>query len=744
MKNSDEIDFRNCMQNRELSWLKFNERVLEESNYKGNPPFERLKYISIFCSNLDEFFMVRVGSLTDYMLYAPKYFDNKTGMTARQQLDAIFLETASLYALKDRYYQSLMEELNSHGVEHLKMSDLSTTEGKDIEKHFVRNIQPLLSPQIIDNRHHPFPHIENLKLYIAVTLEHKSSPLFGLIAVPKTLDRLFMLEGGCRYVLLEDLICHFSHLVFKPYKVLEKTILSVTRNADINVEQEAALDEDIDFRQFMQKLVKKRNRLTPVRLELQYDVSKAFRAFFYEKLNLIEKQVYLVSSPLDISYYFSMEDKLKTGGRKDLFLPAHIPYDVFPADKRNHLIKEVFKRDVFFSFPYESILPFLEMIRRAADDPKVLSIKITLYRLDFQSRLADALIRAAENGKEVIVLMELQARFDETNNIEWSVRLEEAGCRIIYGISGYKVHSKICLITRRESGKIQYITQIGTGNYNEKTVKLYTDFSLVTSNQEIGKDAVTFFNSLSLGDVSEGYEHLWVAPACYKQNIIRYIEDEEDKAKNCEDAQIIIKCNSLTDKEIIIKLIEASQSGVKISLIIRGICCLIPRIPEFTHNISVISIVGRFLEHTRVFCFGTGQSSKVYISSADLMTRNTERRIEIACPIYDTKIKTRICEMLDMMLKDNSKAWEHYSNGRYILRSAPVDMVVNSQEAFIDQARTDSVKAVGTPVRKKHYNKNTDTLPAVPYVGKSLLTLIGSLLKRMNANRNNVVSYNQH
>jgi len=730
MKNAEKREYRVCMQNRELSWLKFNERVLEESNFKGNPPFERLKFISIFCSNLDEFFMVRVGSLTDYMLYAPKYFDNKTGMTAGQQLDAIFHETASLYALKDRYYHSVMEELGSHGVEYLKMNDLSTAEGKEIEKHFVRSILPLLSPQIIDNRHHPFPHIENLKLYIAVTLEQKNKVLFGLIAVPRTLDRLFMLEGECRYVLLEDIIFHFAHLVFKPYKVLEKTVLSVTRNADINVEQEEALDEDLDFRQFMQKLVKKRNRLTPVRLELQYDVTKTFREFFYEKLDLLEKQVYLVSSPLDISYYFSLEDRLRTKGRIDLFAPTHIPHEVFPAEFKGSLMKRVFKKDVLFSFPFESMVPFVEMIRQAADDPKVLSIKITLYRLDFRSRIADSLIRAAENGKEVIVLMELQARFDETNNIEWSIRLEEAGCRVIYGLSGYKVHSKVCLLTRRESGKIQYITQIGTGNYNEKTVKLYTDLSLVTSNQEIGEDAVTFFNSLSLGSIREGYERLWVAPACYKQNIIQCIEDEEGKAGKGEDAQIIIKCNSLTDKEIIIKLIEASQSGVKISLIVRGICCLIPRIPGFTHNISVISIVGRFLEHTRVFCFGTGQSSKVYISSADLMTRNTERRIEIACPVLDPIIKNRICEMLDTMLKDNSKAWEHYSNGRYILRNAPADMIVNSQEICIEQARTESVKAASAPDRNKHNKSSADTLPVVPFVSKGLKAIFGRFLKR--------------
>jgi len=687
MRKTDQKGIADCFQNRELSWLKFNERVLNEANCTAIPPLERLKFISIFCSNMDEFFMIRVGSLTDLMLFVPGYFDNKTEMTAEQQLDAVFQQTASLYTLKDRCFHSVMVELGRHGIHHMKMCDLNNVQLSEVEKHYQLHIMPLLSPQIIDNRHHPFPHIENLRLNIAVRLENKKSSLYGLIPVPSTLKRVFLFDGGCRFVLLEDIILHFSDLAFEPYKVLEKTILSVTRNADISTEVDDATDEDIDYRQVMKRLVKKRMRQMPVRMEIQNEVGKVFKAFFLKKLNLKEEQVFFSESPLDATYSFMLEEKFRSEGREKLFMPTHIPFDGFSADIKNNLIKRVLRKDCLLSFPYVSMSPFLEMIRQSADDPAVLSIKITLYRIDFQSRLADSLTRAAENGKEVVVLMELRARFDETNNIEWSHRLEEAGCKIIYGLPGYKVHSKICLITKREHGKLLYITQIGTGNYNEKTAKLYTDLSLITANQSIGADAATFFNNLLLGSISGEYSSLWVAPSAYKVNIIRCIEEEKRRAHNGDVAEIMIKCNSLSDKEIIIKLIEASQSGVKITLIIRGICCLIPHIPELTHNITVVSIVGKFLEHSRVFCFGTGDRKKVYISSADLMTRNTERRVEIACPVLDADIKQQICDMLEIMLMDNTKAWEQFSDSRYIARLAPSDLVINSQYILIEQAR---------------------------------------------------------
>jgi polyphosphate kinase len=669
--------------------------------------------------------MIRVGSLTDYMLFAPEYFDNKTGMTAEQQLEAIFKQTTSLYALRDRYFFTVIEVLSQFGIKHLKMRDLTQSERKKIEKQFIWDIMPLLSPQIIDSRH-PFPHIDNKQLHIAVVLEYKNKSSFGLIAVPITLERIIFIEGTSHFVLLEDVIYYFSHIAFKPYKVHNKTVLAVTRNADINTEQ-GLLDEGIDYRQFMQKLIKKRQRLTPVRLELQYAVKNAFIEFFCEKLNLKDTQVFLSSTPLDLTYCQKLEEKIEIENRKKLVRSSHIPYDSYHADKKISMMKHVQKKDILLSHPYESISPFLEMIKQVAEDPTVLSIKITLYRLDAQSKLAESLICAAENGKEVIVLMELRARFDEANNIEWSQRLDEAGCRVIYGPSGYKVHSKICLITKKESGKIQYITQIGTGNYNEKTAKQYTDISLITANQEIGKDAAIFFNNLLLGNLEGEYTHLWVAPNYYKQNILQFIEMEKKKVEKGESGQIIIKCNSLTDKDVILKLIDASQSGVKISLIVRGICCLIPHVPQLTENITIISIIGEFLEHSRIYCFGTGENKKIYISSGDLMTRNTERRIEISCPVLDGELKQRIFEMLETMLMDNTKAWEHFSDGSYVLRNSPVDLIINSQKIFTEQARAKVVYTLDKDMQK---TKGKSTSYNITYLRKRVKDI---LLKILNS-----------
>ena len=694
-KESRIIDYSICMQNRELSWLKFNERVLEESTYMANPPLERLKFVSIFCSNMDEFYMVRVGSLTDFVLFAPEYYDNKTGMTAQEQLDAIYAQTSSLCARKDRYFADVMDELRRHDFHHLKIDDLDSSELKSLEKHFTREIAPLLSPQIIDSRD-PFPHIDNKRLHVAVSIEHKSKPTFGLIPMPTALDRLhFLDEEGARFLLLEDIICYFSHLVFKPYKVQEKTILAVTRNADTSMEEINAVDEDIEYSQLMQKLLKKRMRLSPVRLELQYPVNDDFKSFFLEKLNLEEKHFFMSTAPLDLSYCYALEEKAYLGGRKDLVRQPHTAADVYAPAQKAQLMRTIQRKDMLFSYPYENISTFFELLRQAAEDPTVLSIKITLYRIDFQSKLAETLMRAAENGKEVIVAIELRARFDEENNIAWAKRLYEAGCRVVYGPAAYKMHSKICLITRRDHGKVQYITQIGTGNYNEKTAKLYTDLALVTANQDIGEDAARFFNNLLLGNSLDGdYAYLWVAPNRFKQQIIELIDKEQRKARGGETGTILIKCNSLTDREIIIKLIEASQSGVKISMIVRGICCLIPRIPGYTDNITIISIVGTFLEHSRIYCFGEGDDRALYISSADLMTRNTERRVEIACPIFDPDIRQRIFDMLDIMLVDNTKAWEQFSDGRYVLRGIDSDFTVNSQETQVQQIRTQALLAI--------------------------------------------------
>ncbi|MCL2768281.1 MAG: polyphosphate kinase 1, partial [Synergistaceae bacterium] len=532
------------MQNRELSWLKFNERVLHEANRIEAPLLERLKFISVFTSNLDEFFMIRVGSLTDYALFDKKYSDNKTGMTAREQLSEVFRATAPLYALEERAFSSIMEGLARHGICLLKMKDLNTAELKTLKKHFTQDIMPLLSPQIIDSRH-PFPHLMNKQIHIAVTLENKKGVLFGLIAMPAEMERMVFLSDGYRFVLLEELIWYFSEIVFGIYKVLDKNIIAVTRNADINMEER--LDEDIDYRLHMKNLLKKRQRLSPVRLELAHPANRELLEFLCEKLSLNLSQVFYSAIPLDLSFCLSLEQIIDKETLKRLVWPVHVPAETLPLDKKGNMLKLAQGKDLLFSYPFESISSFLSLIRQAAEDASVLSIKITLYRIDVQSKLAESLILAAENGKEVIALLELRARFDEKNNIEWANRLEEAGCRIIYGLVGHKVHSKVCLITRKEFGKIQYITQIGTGNYNEKTAKQYTDLSLITANQDIGRDAADFFGNLLLGNLEGEYGHLWVAPGSFKNNVLQCIEDERQKSLNGESGVIIIKCNSLTD-----------------------------------------------------------------------------------------------------------------------------------------------------------------------------------------------------
>jgi len=670
------------MQNRELSWLKFNERVLLEANRTDMPLLERLKFISIFLSNLDEFFMIRVGSLSDSVLLGNKLSDNKTGMSAQEQLDEIYRAITPLYALVGHAFSSVTNGLSKHGVEFVSVSDLSGNELKALKNHFTYNIMPLLSPSIIDSKH-PFPHIQNMQRHIAVTLEKKKGTTFGLIAVPTELDRLILLDGkGYRFVLLEELILFFTDLAFGTYGVLEKIIIAVTRNADFEAEEEL-IDEGIDFRQHMKILLKKRQRLAPVRLELVGSTSPEMLDFLCLKLFLTPAQVFYSTAPLDLSFSHNLGRYFDNETYERLVWPAHVPVNPLPPAKRGNMLKLAAEKDMLFNFPYESITPFLSLMRQTAEDPSVLSIKITVYRLDAQSKLAESLILAAENGKEVIVLMELRARFDESNNIEWASRFEEAGCRIIYGLVGYKCHSKVCLITRKVSGKLQYITQVGTGNYNERTAKLYSDLSLVTANQEIGRDAATFFSNMLIGNLEGIYTHLWVAPNGFKSNVLKAIEVERQKALRGEVGKIIIKCNSLTDKEVIEKLVEAGDSGVDISMNIRGICCLIPQIPGVTDNIRVFSIVGKFLEHARIFCFGEGSDIKLYISSADLMTRNTQRRVEVACPILDPELQKRILWILDVLHNDETNAWDLYSDGRYILRqSIDSDNPRNSQEIF--------------------------------------------------------------
>ncbi|MCL2078928.1 MAG: polyphosphate kinase 1 [Oscillospiraceae bacterium] len=679
------------MQNRELSWLLFNERVLLQANRVETPLLERLKFISIFSNNLDEFFMIRVGSLTYSKLIDGKIGDDHTGMTAKEQLLAIFHAVTSLYTLSDDAYRAVMDSLKKRKIELISMSDVSDAELKKLRQYFTHNILSILSPSIIDPKH-PFPHIQNKQLHIAVTIEKRKGSTFALIAVPSNTERLIFLDAS-RFVLLEDLVLHFASLVFANYQISEKCVIAVTRNADFDSAAEL-LDEDMDFRQHMKALLKKRQRLAPVRLEVSGSMSKEMLNFLCEKLTLKPSQVFRPKTPLDLSFGLTLHRHFDRQITTPLLWPAHIPAYSLPRADRADMLKRAYGGDILLSYPFDSMSAFLSMIRQAVDDLSVLSIKITLYRIDAQSKLIESLISAAENGKEIIVLMELRARFDESNNIEWANRLEDAGCRVIYGLVGYKCHAKVCLITRKDSdGEISYITQIGTGNYNELTAKLYTDLSLITSNQEIGKDAAAFFSNMLTDNLSGQYSHLWVAPNSFKSNMLSAIDNEIKKAASGGHGKITIKCNSLSDIDIINKLVDAGNSGVEVLMNIRGICCLVPGIAGITENIQAVSIVGRFLEHTRVFCFGVGDEEMIYISSADLMTRNTLRRVEIACPILDPSVKAQIRQMLDIIFSDNMDAWVLKEDGSYALRDfSDSDHQMSSQEKLRGDAESHAAR----------------------------------------------------
>lgn len=690
-----------CLQNREVSWLMFNRRVLEQANCVSMPLLERLKFISIFTTNLDEFYMVRVGSLTDSAQFSPNTRENKTGCTPSEQLLEINKNVLPLYDLRSLYFSAIMSRLERYGLHHCSLSLPDPEQEEYLRGFFQNSILPMLSPQIIDNRH-PFPHIANKQLHVAVSLEKKNKHLYGIIAVPQNLDRIVRFgEKGQQFVLLEELIYHFADLIFTLYKVTERTILAITRNADISTEEEL-LDEDIDYRKHMSKMIQNRRRMAPVRLELQNKIGDAFLNFLCEKVSLQTRHIYVSQTPLDFTYIFQLGALLDEKDKARLSWESFLPHEKYKLDRKTSVLKYVQKKDMLLSLPYESMSPFLLLIHQAAEDPGVVSIKITLYRLARQSKLAEYLILAAENGKEVVVLMELRARFDEQNNIEWANRLEEAGCRVIYGPAMYKTHSKICLITKREFGKVSYITQVGTGNYNESTAKLYTDLSLITANPLIGYDAANFFNNMLLGNLEGDYRYLWTSPQRLKQNFMECVQGEIDKVRQGLPGSIVAKCNSLTDKDIILQLLEASRQGVKITLIIRGICCLLPQIPDFTENIRIISIVGRFLEHSRVYCFGTGPDMRLFISSADLMTRNTERRVEVACPVYDAQLRQKIYKMLEYMMEDNVKAWELFSDGEYRLRQPNMKPEINAQ-ALMMAADWDGDFLTDTPAHQNHF-----------------------------------------
>ena len=669
--------------NRELSWLKFNERVLEEAENPEVPLCERLTFASIYQSNLDEFFMVRVGSLYDQTLLDKKIRENKTGMTSQEQIDAILKRTKQINKRKEAVYEELMERVAEQGIRILRFNELDEEGAAYLERYFESEIAPLISPTVVGRRQ-PFPFLRNKEIYAVAVLGSKgkkdrlgiipcTSNIFGrLIAVPG-------MQGT--YMLAEELILHFAPAVFKGYKIKSKSLLRITRNADIDAD--ALYDEDLDYREFMEGLIKQRKKLAPIRLELSRDIDKKGIVVLCEYLELDESHVFISSTPLDLSFVFQIQDLLRK--HTELYFPKRTPQRSNQFQDGKSIIEQIREEDKLLSYPYESIRPFLHLLTEAAEDPDVISIKMTLYRVAKQSKVVEALIEAAENGKEVVVLVELRARFDEENNISWSRLLEDAGCQVIYGLDDYKVHSKLCLITRKNGGQVEYITQIGTGNYNEKTSRLYTDLSLMTANVEIGLEASNVFQALSKGEVVEHSEHLLVAPKCLQNKVLAMLDEEIAHARNGEEAYAGFKLNSLTDKKIIDKLIEASEAGVKIDMVVRGICCLIPGVEGKTENIRIISIVGRFLEHSRIYIFGNSKRRKYYIASADFMTRNTVRRVEVAAPIYDERLQNKLQDMFDIMLADNQKARYLDAEGNYhrvINEEAPL----NSQEYFYAQA----------------------------------------------------------
>ena len=676
--------------NRELSWLKFNERVLEEAENPENPLCERLTFASIYQSNLDEFYMVRVGSLVDQMLLAKDIRENKTNMTPEEQLDAILARTKKLNRKRDVVYEEIMENLEQYGVHMLNFHKIEKEDRNYLERYFEAEVAPVISPSIVGKRQ-PFPFLRNKEIYAVVVLEtKKGKEKLGIIPCSSTgIQRLIPVPGKTgTYMLSEELILHFVSKIFKGYHIKAKSLLRITRNADIDAD--ALYDEDLDYREFMVELIKARKKLAPIRLELSREMDGDVVETLCEYLEVDKNYVFRGDIPLDLSFVFQIQDGLRK--RTELFYEKRISQKSPLFNSHEPILDQIAKKDRFLSYPYESIKPFLTMLHEAANDEDVVSIKMTLYRVAKQSKVVEALIEAAENGKEVFVLVELKARFDEENNIGWSRLLEDAGCHVIYGLDGYKVHSKLCQIMKKKDGNVEYYTQIGTGNYNEKTARLYTDLSLMTADPKIGTEAARVFQALAMGETVEDMEHLLVAPRCLQNKVLAMIDEEIEHAKAGEQAYIGLKMNSLTDKRIMSKLVEASCAGVHIDMVIRGICCLIPGVKGQTENIHIISIVGRFLEHSRIYIFGTQERARIYISSADFMTRNTLRRVEVAAPIEDPDIRMQIQEMFVTMLSDNRKARIMNNKGNYKIEPSD-NAPLNSQEVFLQQAYDNAAPA---------------------------------------------------
>lgn len=703
------------MQNRELSWLDFNKRVLDQGADPTVPLLERLNFISIFWSNLQEFFMVRVGSLTDLSLLKKSIIDPKSGMTPAQQLEAIYARCHELYPYYEETYESVRALLADQDIRNLRKEDL-TGEQRDYLRDYMRdNVLPFLSPQIVNARH-PFPHLENGGLYIVVRLDEQA-PLktkkskeerardkaegktkatknlgaegvtLGIIPLPRQTSRVIELPGtGLPFMLVEHAIEMFAAEVFSMYTVKHTNIICVTRNADLDA-TEGAEEQGEDYREHMKRILKKRSRLAPVRLESERPLSRTVKSLLLEKLGLAEHHLFVTRVPLNMGYTWGLGSRLGVEKRAALTQAPFTPQWPACLDRKRSIIEQVTDHEVLLSYPYQSMDAFVQLLREASVDPAVVSIKITLYRLASQSHLAEALINAAENGKEVTALFELRARFDESNNIEWSQRFEAAGCHVIYGFRNFKVHSKICTITRQTENGLQHITQLGTGNYNEKTAKLYTDFSFITCDSQIGHDAADFFRNMALENTSDNYDILWVAPLMIKQNILRNIDEQIERARRGEKCGLFFKTNSITDKEVIDKLVEASQAGVPIDLFVRGISCILPGVEGYTDRVREVSIVGQLLEHSRVYGFGPREDCKLYLSSADLMTRNMDKRIEIAWPILNETLRNQVLGYLGICYSDTAKLRELLPDGSYTALGAFAERNENGEVKLFDSQK---------------------------------------------------------
>lgn len=668
-------------QNRELSWLKFNQRVLEEAQDPDVPLLERMKFVAIFTSNLDEFFMIRVGSLYDMASLKEMELDRRSKMTPKEQLERIYEAVEPLYKERDKTYSEIKKRLSPYGICGLSFKELQDPEIKYVKKYFKEQILPVLSPQIVD-RNHPFPHLLNKEIYVIASLKRGNQKLFGLVPVPTYLSEILLLPGhDIRYIRMEKILMEYLEIIFDKYEVSDKNYICVTRNGDVSPDDEV-LDINEDFRNLMKKTLSKRRKMAVVRLETANPLTENMERYFCDRFCITPKQIFRTKMPMKLSYIFSVAEKVPEHMRRTLVYEPFVPQKSAMVDEETSMIRQIRKKDILLSYPYESMEPFLKLLKEASTDPSVVTIKITIYRLSKKARLVEYLCAAAENGKEVTVLIELRARFDEQNNIDWSERLEDAGCRVIYGFENYKVHSKICLITCKTRNGYQYITQIGTGNYNEKTAAMYTDVCLMTADREIGQDGATFFQNMCMGNLGGSYRHLLVSPYSLKKKVLELIEEETRKGEN---GRIIMKMNSVTDVDFIEQISRASRAGVEVDLLVRGICCIRPGVEGYTDHVRVTSIVGRFLEHPRIFSFGRGSAQKLYIGSADMMTRNTEKRVEVACPVYDEDLRARLNHMLQVMLEDNVKARVLDAAGTY-LKMGQGEPFVDAQEVFMQEA----------------------------------------------------------